>query len=331
MSQNKIGIWWAMLTVAVVAGLLLSGCGAEKPKVYRVGVLALSPFAVIADGFKEGMTELGYVEGENIVYDVQKVGPDEAEMQKVLDKFVADEVDLIFAFPTEPALVAKAATQGTDIPVVFAMGTIEGSGLVESVRRPGGNITGVRFVGPDLFVKFLEILPELAPDVERVGLFFDPEYPAVPSTLEEMRAAAPSVGVTLVEVHVASVADLEADLEARDKLGDVGFDGSVIMPGAILSSPDGLAAMGEFAVAHKLPVVGGRPRNPVSVLTLIADDIETGEMVAPLADKIFKGIPAGEIPVVTPETRLRVNYTLAQELGLTVPEGILSQAVEIIR
>jgi len=330
-SQGRTRNRWTFLAGVVVMSLLLSGCGTQKPKVYRVGVLALEPFAVIVDGFKAKMTELGYMESKNIVYDVQKVSADKAEMQKVLDKFVADKVDLIFTFPTEPALLAKAKTQGTNIPVLFAMGTIAGNDLVKSVRQPGGNITGVRFIGLDLYVKYLEMLRELAPNAKRIGLFYDPTYPAIASTLEALHAAAPSAGVTLVEVHIARVADLEADLQARAKLSDVGFDAMIIMPDLISSSPDGLAALGKFGAEHKLPVVGGIARNEWSVLTLIPDDIETGEQAAPLADKIFKGTPAGEVPVVSPEPKLRINYKLAQELGLTVPKGLLKQAVEIIR
>jgi putative ABC transport system substrate-binding protein len=267
------------------------------------------------------------VEGENIVYDLQKVSADEAEIQAVLDKFVADKVDLIFAVPTEPALLAKAATQGTNIPVLFALGTIEGNDLVKSVREPGDNITGVRFAGPDVYVKYLEMLRELAPDAKRVGLHVDPNYPATASTLEAMRAAAPSLGATLVEIPVTSSADLEADLQARDKWSDVGFDATILIPSSIFTSSD---AIGKFSAEHKLPFVAGRPRNEWSVFTLIPDDIEAGEQAAPLADKILRGTPAGEIPVASPNTSLRINYKRAQELGLTVPEGFLKQAVEII-
>jgi putative ABC transport system substrate-binding protein len=328
-SQGRARNRWPLLVGVIVTSLLLSGCGTQKPKVYRVGIMALSFFEVIADGFKAKMTELGYVEGQNIAYDLQIVSADQAEMQKVLDKFVADEVDLIFAFPTEPALLAKAKTQGTNIPVLFVMGTIEGNDLVKSVREPGDNITGVRFAGPDLYVKYLEVLLDLAPNTKRVGLFYDPEYPAMASTIEALRAAAPSVGVTLVEVHVASDAELEANLQARAKLSDVGFDATILMPAATLLASYEL--IGKFSAEHELPFVAGRPRNEWSVFTLIPDDIETGEQAAPLADKILRGTPAGEIPVASPNTSLRINYKRAQELGLTVPEGLLKRAVEIIR
>ena len=150
-----------ILIVAVC--VFLGGCGEKKQKMYRVGILSgADPFINITDGFKAKMAELGYVEGKNISYDFQKLNVNPVGEKRAAEKFVQDKVDLIFAFPTEPALAAQAATQGTDIPVVFAMAGIEGNNLVESVSKPGGNVTGLRFPGPELTVKRLELLHELA-------------------------------------------------------------------------------------------------------------------------------------------------------------------------
>ena len=187
-SQNRIRNWWTMLIWVVVFALLLSGCGAEKPKVYRVGILCgLDYIANIPDGFKAGMTELGYVEGENIVYDLQSTDFDMAAYRSTLDGFVADEVDLIFVFPTEASLEAKAATAETDIPVVFCVANIEDTGLVDSLREPGGNVTGVRYPGPDIALKRLEIIRELAPEATRILIPYQRGYPIV----EPVRGIAP--------------------------------------------------------------------------------------------------------------------------------------------
>ena len=149
--HNRYGYWWAIFILAVLFALLLSACGEKKPKVYRVGILnGFRPFSEIVDGFKIKMTELGYVEGQNIIYNLHEVDVGSAEEQRVLEQFVVDEVNLIFAFPTGSAIAAKAASQGTNTPVVFAMANLEGISLVESVRQPGGNITGVRAPGPEI-------------------------------------------------------------------------------------------------------------------------------------------------------------------------------------
>ncbi len=332
-TQKKVE--WTILVGFIVLSLLLSGCdGTQKPKVYRVGILSgVDAFASIADGFKAGMAELGYIEGENIVYDLQKVNADPVKEQQILEKFVADKVDLMFVFPTDSAVAAKAATQGTDIPVVFAFANLEGVDLVESVRQPGGNITGVRYPGPDLTVKRFEFLRELAPQIKRLWITFDANYPAIKSALDALRPAALSSGVTLVEVPVASVADIQADLQARAQSGDIGMDAILIMPEVLSQSPDGWAAISQFATEHKVPIAGsaGFEADTGAVFSYIPDTVETGRLAAPLADKILKGTPAGSIPVVTPESRLRLNYKVAQALGLTVPEGLLRQASEVIR
>ena len=333
-SQSVLRTGWAVLVWIVVVTLLLSGCGAPTPKVYRVGILSgVDAFASMADGFKAKMTELGYVEGKNVVYDVQKTNVDSVAEQRILQKFVADKVDLIFVFPTEPAVAAKTATQGTSIPVVFASANLEGVDLVKSVREPGGNISGVRYPGPDLAVKRFEFLLEFAPQVKRLWITFDANYPATKSALEVLRPVVLSKGVTLVEVPVTSVADIQADLQARAKSGDIGMDAILIMPELLSQSPDGWAVISKFAAEHKVPIAGsaGFEADQGALFSYIPDNVETGKLAAPLADKILKGTQVGTIPVVTPESRLRINYKVAQALGLTVPEGLLRQASEVIR
>jgi len=333
-NQIRFGRQILPLTLVIMICVFLIGCGGKKTKVYRVGILSgAGAFVNIKDSLKDGMTKLGYVEGKNIVYDVQELNENPVGEQQVLKKFVADKVDLIFVFPTEPALAAKAATRKTNIPVVFAMGTIEDTGLVESVRQPGGNITGVRFNGPDVIVKGLEILLELAPNTKRIWIIHDTNYPAGISSMEALRSAASLRGVTLVETNVDSLGSLNAAIEARDKLSDIGIDAINLIPDVITLSPAGFAMISKFAYEHRVPICGGAAFavRQGSVFTTIPDNVEMGRLAAPLVDKIFKGILAGTIPVVTPESHLHINYKRIQELGLEVSEGLLSRADEIIR
>ncbi|HEX9333755.1 MAG TPA: ABC transporter substrate binding protein, partial [Anaerolineales bacterium] len=155
---------WSLLAGVIVIAMLLSGCGqAQKTKVYHVGVLSgLDAFSPAIDGFKAKLTELGYVEGKNIVYDVQKTNVDMDAYKSFAKKFVDDKVDMIFVFPTEASMEVKAATQGTNIPVVFTLAftDVPGVNLINSVREPGGNITGVRFPSADIASKRLQILLE---------------------------------------------------------------------------------------------------------------------------------------------------------------------------
>ena len=326
---------WTSLTWLVAIALLLSGCGqAEKEKVYRVGILdSFSPFSELADGFKTGMAEIGYVEGQNISYDIQSSNFDPAEERRIVDQFVADKVDLIFAYATEGAISAKEATVGTDIPVVFAFAVLEGNDLVQSVREPGGNVSGVRFPGPDLSVKRLELLHTLAPQVKRVGIIYNRNYPANQSQLLELQPAASTMGLTLVEIPIESVGEIQADLEKRASADDIGMDGILIITDDLSQSPDGWQLISQFASEHSIPIAGSAAfeAEAGAVLTYIPNYIETGKLAAPIADKIFKGTSPGTIPVVTPESSLIINYKIAQALGFEVPEGLLKQADEILR
>ncbi len=313
--------------------VILSGCTSQTEKVYHVGILSgAPPFDNIADGFKQKMTELGYVEGRNVFYDMQ-TNADPAGEKQITEEFITDKVDLIFTFPTEPAVIAKAATQGTGIPVVFAMAGLEGSDLVESVRQPGGNITGVRFPSSELTAKRFEFLHELVPDAKRVYLVYDPNYPTAPFALDALRTAAPSMGITLVEDPVNNTEELQLALQKRAALPDIGIDAILIMPDILDNSPDGFGPIIKFANEHELPVGGGMDftADLGAMFSFVPENTNQGMLAATLADKIFKGTPAGTIPVVTPEARLRLNYKVIQGLGLNASEGLLSRAGEIIR
>ncbi len=332
---KKIGIAAVIITLVVIGSiggyLLLK----EKPqeKMYRVGILSgFDTLASIADSFKAEMTELGYIEGKNIAYDIQKTNFEPDKEQQILKKFVGDKVDLIFTFPTEVSLEAKTTTQGTGIPVVFSYATIEGNELVDSVRQPGGDITGVREPGPDIFVKRLEILHELAPDARRVYITYNPDVPFIPSTLDALRKASPLMNITLVETPVTTVEDIKVDLQVRNKSADIGMDAILIMGEPTSVSPPALEAMINFTTEHRIPI-GGIGTYTIGESIIFSYEIEIedmGKLAAVLADKVLKGIPAGTIPVVTPEAKLLINYKLAQELGLTVPEGLLAQADEVL-
>jgi putative tryptophan/tyrosine transport system substrate-binding protein len=322
-----------ILTISFSTILLLSSCS-SKTKVYHVGILSgADTFIDIAHGFKAKMTELGYIEGKNVIYDLQAVNADPDGEQRIAKKFVTDKVDLIFAFPTEAAVKSKNAAQDTKIPVVFAMAGIEGNNLVKSISQPGENITGVRFPGPDLTVKRFEILSQLAPNVKRLYIVYDVNYPTARPSLAVLHPAVASKGVTLVEDHVRNIKELKAALRKRSGLRDIGVDAILIMPETLTQSPEGWAQISRFAEAHRIPIAGSAAfeADMGAVFSYLPDTTETGRLAASLADKIFKGTPAGSIFVVTPDSRLRLNYKLAMKLGLTVNESLMSLANEVIR
>jgi putative tryptophan/tyrosine transport system substrate-binding protein len=332
--KNKSMRQLPVLTMFVMMGVALSACGEKKEKTYRVGIISeVDAFTAIADGFKAKMTELGYTEGKNITYNIQIANMDPEQEKRVVKKFVQDKVDLIFAFPTEASIVTKEATRGTGIPVVFANSNIEGTHLVDSVRQPGGNITGVRFPGADNDVMRLGFLHKFAPKAKRVLVLYDPNYPTTRIAADALRLAAPTFGITLVEDHVTSVEALQASLKKRGALQDIGIDAMLIMPEFLNHTPDGFRAIINFANEHKVPLGGGAPFtvDQGAIFTFHPNFYETGTLAAALIDKIFKGTPAGTIPVSSPESHLLINYKAIKELGLPVDEGLLSRAKVIIR
>lgn len=333
-SQKKSQVISALLTFVIIATLILSGCGNNKT--YRVGILSTNQaFAAIEAGFKAKMTELGYVENENITYVVQSAEPGltPEQRQDLVKKLVEDKVDLIFVSGSPDAVAAKIATQGTDIPVVFAYGQLEGTNLVNSVREPGGNMTGVRYPGSEMISKRLAVMLEIAPDVKRVWIGYNTKGPNTATALEALRPAAESMGVTLVEVPATQMEELTADLAARAQLSDLGMDAIITMPDEFNTSAANYELISKFAAEHKVPLAGGigfmAKQGALFVNT--TDLTNVGELAAPLADKILKGTAAGTIPVVTPEQTLVINYNVAQQLGLNLSEGLLKMADEVIR
>jgi putative tryptophan/tyrosine transport system substrate-binding protein len=333
-SHSSILRLWKISVLLTILILLLSGCTDKKLKIYRVGMICgLDRMAPIADGFKAKMTELGYVEGKNIIYYLKNMAADSAGERLIAEKFVADRVDLIVAFPTEPAVAAKAAVRGTKIPVIFANAGIEGTDLVTDIRNPGGNLTGVRFPGPDITIKRFEFLMDMAPKIRRIYIPYDPGYPNNLPALTAIRPVASSKAITLVEKPITAIKDLRADLERRRTSKSIGMDAVMIMPEILMQSPHNWAIIRKFAEEFNLPIAGAAApfANQGALFSYAPTPFEIGTLAATQADKIFNGIPAGTIPVFTPECHLRINYRVAQRLGLNVPDGVLRMADEVIR
>jgi len=322
----------AILAAIAALALVICGC-ANAPKMYRVGILiGADTMEAIAEGFQARMTELGYVEGKNIAYDIRRSNADPAAEKRIASNFVTSKVDLVFAFPGQPASVVKTAVRGTKIPIVFANAIIEGADLVDSVRNPGENITGVRNPGPGLALKSFESLLELIPGATRVMVIYNPTYPTNRFVIEALRSVASSHRVTLQEVRITNVADTQAALQGLEKSG-ARMSAVLLFPDLITRSSEASGAIIRFADEHRVPVAGGPPTlvQNGAVLSATIDRREQGSLAASLADKILTGTPASSIPVVTTQPHLFINYKKARELGLTVPEGLLKQATEIIR
>ena len=337
-SISQIRLWKKICAVVLSFAILVSfsGCSgkAKADKVFHVGILAgLDYLSAANDSFKEEMTKLGYTEGQNIVYDIQRTNSDFDDYKKFLKKFVEDKVDLIYCFPTEAALEAQVATKGTNIPVIFGVTNIEGSNLVNSVREPGGNITGVRYPGPDLALKRFDIILQIAPEAKRICLPYSAEFPVCYPQLDALRPVAQAAGITLVEVPAKTPQELSDFFAKHDIEGDIGFDAILSIAEMYAVTPDTFLTMIKFANKHDIPM-GGAYMEAEGYSSLFGVNINpavTGKKAAALADKVLKGENVGTVPVVSDESFVQLNYKEAQKRGYKMSDDLLSQATEIIK
>ncbi|MFA5248359.1 MAG: ABC transporter substrate-binding protein [Patescibacteria group bacterium] len=336
--KTLIGIIIAVIILAGIGGYFLYG-EKKTPKVskmYKVGILnGFDYIGKNVEGFKAGMTELGYIEGKNIVYDVQKTNPDPVEYQKALQKFADEKVDLMFAFPTEASLEGKKVDQATGIPLVFSHANFEGMNLINSIKEPGNNLTGVRYPGPDVALKRLEIFLKILPNVKTIAIPYLESYPNVPPQMAILYEWAPKLGVSIIEVPVSSPQELQEKLDALLK-DSKKIDAIMTLAEVVSATPSFVDVFAKFGEDHKIPVGGTLLSkedgfNYETFFGVDADAFSEGRQAATLADKIFKGTPAGTIPVESAEMFFRVNYKKATEMGISLSEGLLSTANEIIR
>jgi putative ABC transport system substrate-binding protein len=333
--NKKISFRWQILflTLLVAICTLLSGCGKKTEKVYRVGVLWTGGkfLGDILDAFKEKMTELGYIEGRNIVYDVY-MAPLPVRNEQIVQKYVDGKVDLIFSFATEATIEAKAVAEGSGIPIVFSCTFIEGTGVVESVGNPGGNITGVRYPTTESATGRLEYLHEIAPQAKRIWVTYLKDYPTTSAQIEAIQPVALELDLTLIEKPFATPQEVKAYLDEHAASSDIRMDAILLLAEPFSVTPEVTNAVYKFADEHKLPISSFMVLNEAygPIIGFHPANTKMGSLAAIQADKILQGTPAGTLPVITADNDLRINYKVIKELGLDVPEGLLGRADEIV-
>jgi putative ABC transport system substrate-binding protein len=321
-----------LLVFVLIAELVFTGCPeSQRPEIYKVGLLSgVASFDSVIDTFKSRMTELGYVEGQNITYDFQSADADNKKMVQMAEKFVADGVDLILTTTTGAAKACREATKGTDISVVFTIIVdAVGSGLVDDLRRPGGNVTGVSRPDDVFLGKRVEFLKTLSPDIKKLWILYDPNYPNASGSVPALRNAASALNIELVETKISTAEELIGELNKRSGMDNAGVDAIHIMPDTFNSKC--AQQILEFAAEHGLPVAGNKPSHAKdgALFSYCDDNVVTGNLAATLADKLLRGASSADTPVLFCEPRLYFNYKTLESLGLNPDAGLLSQAVEI--
>lgn len=328
-------IW---LLGAGTSAAALSTFAQPMGKLRKIGVLnALPREAPLPQVFLRGLRDLGYIEGKNIIVEYRS-GP-YSDFPALAGELVKLKVDVIYAVLEQAALAASKAT--TTIPIVFAViGDPVRSGLVESLARPGGNMTGLTAFGSDLGGKRLELLKELMPRLSRIGVLWNPAAtakmseaaqmnPRVQVGLEQTEAAARALGVEVQSFPVRRPSDLGNAIEAAayDRIG------------ALIVEEDSLTyaertRIIEFAMANKLPAIYGYRDYVVSggLMSYGAKLPELMHRALEYIDKILKGAKPRELPVEQPTRfELVLNLQTAKALGLVIPQSLLLRADEVIQ
>jgi putative tryptophan/tyrosine transport system substrate-binding protein len=317
--------------VTLALGLLVAPliAAAAPGKIWRIG-----PFHVGLDHvppwlevLREELRVLGYEEGKNLHWDWRNL-PDEAAARTTAQAFVREHIDLIVAFENQTARAAQAAT--AEIPVVFlGVSDLVAAGLVHSLARPGGNLTGFEAFTLELPDKKLELFTALVPHLRRVLVLQDPADPVTPALLAELRPAGAALPLQLLEQAVTEQADIERVFGALPR-GDVG--------GVYVLSPNLLvkfSALGiRLATEHGLPVPGHRKEwvRQGALFSYAPDSRADAREAAVYIDKILHGTKPADPPVERPMAfELVINLKTAQALGITIPPPLLFQADEVIR
>ena len=314
--------------------IFVAGCEQKEQKVYRVGILCgLEYLTDVSGAFKGRMQELGYVEGENIEYEIHMTNFDPQEERAVLEKYVAEKVDLILTFPTEVSLLAKEVTAGSGIPVVFTVANIEEIGLIESISHPGGNITGVRYPGPDIAAKRFELLQAMMPSARRILIPFQKGYPIVGPQLEILNQIASKSGVETIEVPADGVEDLARILANWDDDDAKTIDFILFLAEPISVIPEAFAEIGRFGEKHDIPIGGSYmvSEGYHSIFGVNISPIDSGEQAAEQANRVLSGKEAGAVPVLSAESFVDLDLKGAAQAGIEIPQSVIHQADNLIR
>ena len=332
LSIGSRAIFIAALALSVVGAPLAAD--AQSPgKVPRIGILspyspstpsAPSPF----DFFLQGLRDLGYVEGRNIGIEWRYAEGRDDRLRDLAAELVRLKVDMIVTTGTPGILATKNATD--TIPIVFAAAADPvGSGLVTSLARPGGNITGLSNLALDLSAKRVELLKEILPTISRVAVVWNAGNPAMAQRFRETQAAARALGVTYQSLEVQEPKDIEQALSAitRERV-----DALLVLLDAFTIYHRGRIA--DLAVRSRLPMMGESVlfAEAGGLMTYGSNPRNNFRRAAVYVDKILRGAKPGDLPVEQPtRIELIINLKTAKALGLTIPQSVLIRADQVIQ
>ncbi len=321
-----------VLVLAIVMLVCVHPVEAQQPtKVPRIGYLiGLSPaaFAARLDAFRQGLRELGYVEGKNIVIEYRYAEGKLDRLPALAAELVRLKVDIIVTGGPPATRPAKEAT--ATIPIIMAQDNDPvGNGFVASLARPGGNITGLATLAPEISGKQLELLKEIVPKLSRVAVLGTSTRPGTAQELKEIELAAGAFKVQLQYLDVLSSKDIETAVRAANK----GRAEAVLVLGSPVIGSQGTQVV-DLAAKSRLPVIFNQSEyvEAGGLMTYGVSFIDLYRRAATYVDKILKGTKPADLPVEQPiKFELIINLKAAKQIGLTIPQSVLYRADKVIK
>jgi putative tryptophan/tyrosine transport system substrate-binding protein len=324
----------AVPSILIAVVLLAIGVIAEAQqpkKVPRIGYLPSGPISErvhLWEAFRQGLRELGYVEGQNITFAFPSAEVKPEGLPHLAAELVSLKVDVIVAAGTPAVQAAKEATKTIPIVTPITTDPLE-TGLVASLARPGGNITGLSYMSSDLSGKRLELLKTVVPGVSRIAVLSNPSSASVPPMMRETEVAARALGVQLQRLEVRGSDDFERVFQAATKE----------RAGALITLDDAFAftqrtRIVKLATKNRLPAMYGFREfvDAGGLMSYAANLADMYRRAATYVDKILKGRKPADLPVEQPtKFEFIVNLKAAKQIGLTIPPNVLVRADRVIK
>jgi len=315
------------VALGLVIGLqLLSARADQLPNVAHIGVLTPLGDLSAEEGLREGLSELGYVEGKNLTIEWRRYAQSSDAMRSAAADLVRSRVDLIVAIGTQAARAALSET--STIPIVFVSGDPVGTGLAASLAHPGANATGLSSQTTELMAKRLQLLQQIAPGTRRVIMLVNQDSPLRAAVVEEAQKAARTLRMDIAPLNAGNPAELDAALHAIQRRAGT----------ALIVSSDVFFIANRDKIADavrkaKLPtLVPNRDYWGEGVLMAYGSGLrELDHRAAVYIDKILRGNKPANLPIEQGSVRLVIDLRTARDLGLKVPEGLLYRADEVMR
>jgi putative ABC transport system substrate-binding protein len=327
--MNAKSLSWLLATILLTAGAVTH---AQQPaRIPRIGYLNASSASSAAsrvEAFRQGMRELGYVEGKNIVVEYRFAEGNLDRLSQLLAELVQLNVDIIVSGGPTVTRPAKAAT--STIPIVMGFDDDPvGSGFVASLARPGGNITGSSTLAPEISGKQLEILKEIIAKLSRVAVLGSSTRSGTSLSLKEMELAAAAFKVQIQYLDIQESKDIETAFGAASK-GRA--DAIVVLGSPVLNLRR--AQIVDLAIKHRMPGVYAQPEfiDAGGLMYYGPSFADIFRRAATYVDKILKGAKPADLPVEQPKKfEFIVNLKAAKQIGLTIPPNVLARADRVIR